>query len=248
MTREILKLIPAIAPNSKIHDNGCGYGAVTNEILASPSTPKDVHVTATDVSAGWFIPLAERTEKESLPVEVKEMDACELTMPDSVFDLSIANFVFFALKDPVQAATHVKRTLKPGGTAVVTIWDRIPWRNMIIETHHKVRGADAPRPPYLTDNFTTEKLKSVLKEAGWENVEYTPRPAHLAIKDLREWVRLAWTILGRPQDGWTQHDEDTWDEAVDSIVKGLEEMCLKDEEGQFLSESVATVAVWRKEA
>jgi len=50
------------------------------------------------------------------------MDACAtLTFPDNTFDLSVATFVFAGLSDDVAAASHVCRTLKPGGTGVEEI-------------------------------------------------------------------------------------------------------------------------------
>ncbi|KAF2656362.1 S-adenosyl-L-methionine-dependent methyltransferase [Lophiostoma macrostomum CBS 122681] len=248
IARQILELIPPIAPTSKIHDNGCGYGSVTNEILASPSTPKDIQITATDINAALFTPLAERAEKEKLPVEVKQMDACELTLPDATFDLSISNFCFPGFKEPVKGAAHIKRILKPGGRAAVTVWDDIPWRELLVETHRKVRGADAPPPPFLIDNCPTERLRDILKEAGWQGVEYVTRSGWLSVEDLREWASLAWSFLGHPPGGWTPKDEEVWDEAIEIIVKGLDGICVEDGAGGWKCEMFATVAVWAKEA
>ncbi|XXH00511.1 hypothetical protein Hte_006857 [Hypoxylon texense] len=103
IARDLLREdLPPIAPSSGIHDNGCGYGAVTTAIMESrsPPPPQDVQIHATDANPKFLSPLqAKLVEHLSWPVKLEPMDACHLTFPDNTFDLSLATFVFLALKD-----------------------------------------------------------------------------------------------------------------------------------------------------
>lgn len=248
IARYILTTLPPLKPGSTVHDNGCGYGAATGEIMAT-NPPADIKITATDVNESWLGQLKTKAEKESWPVKAEVMDACNITLSDSSFDFSITDFVFMGLKEPVQAAKHIKRTLKPGGTAAVAIWESITWRDAMLHAHHKTRGADAPCPPFMKHDLKGAEIKVILNEAGWEDVRYEEKAAWVTTKDLKRWVMLAWSFLATPVGGWTQDDEEKWDEAVEEVIRSLKDMEGYEEiNGEHRVKMVACVAIYTKES
>lgn len=61
-------------------------------------------------------------ELKTLPkLEVRQMDACNLTFPDGTFDFVHSYSVFHHLVDPASALDHVVRVLKPRGVAYIAL-------------------------------------------------------------------------------------------------------------------------------
>ncbi|RMZ66217.1 S-adenosyl-L-methionine-dependent methyltransferase [Pyrenophora seminiperda CCB06] len=224
IARQLIKELPPITETSVVHDNGCGYGAVTIAIMES-NPPAGLQIHATDVNPMFLSQLnAKLAQNPTWPVKVSTMDAQKLTFEDNTFDTSITNFVFAGLADDVGAASQILRTLKPGGTGAIGVWKDMPWHVALENAHHKTRGADEPMAPFLSKSwYKKEKIEQVTKEAGWKDVKFVELDAYLNLgTDMKRWATIAWTFLGTPVGGWKQRDEDKWDEAIDSIIKELE--------------------------
>jgi SAM-dependent methyltransferase len=247
IARDLLQDLPALTSSSVVHDNGCGYGAVTLEVMKM-NTRANVH--ATDVNPMFLAQLrANLADHPEWPVKVDTMDACNLTFPDSSFDLSLTTFVFAGLQNDVAAASHILRTLKPSGTGVIAVWKDMPWHVALENAHHKTRGADEPMAPFLSKSwYKKEKLNQVIADAGWKDVQFEEKAAWLNLgPDLKRWARIAWTFLATPVGGWQQRDEDKWDEAIDGIAEELEKSeWYKVENGVHKIRMVADVAIVAK--
>jgi len=124
----LLNICPKIVPGSIIHDNACGTGVVTNEIMkAIPSAVNrnsgiSIHVTnlSPEMVEACQIMIHEHGWSDMVNVSLMGMQS--LTFPDEMFTHSFANFAIFSLPDDetAQTASHIYRTLKPGGTAALT--------------------------------------------------------------------------------------------------------------------------------
>ena len=249
IARQLLDDLPPLTASSVVHDNGCGYGAVTMAMMESDS-PTGLKIHATDVNPMFLAQIqAKLTENPSWPVKVDTMDACSLTFAENTSDLSITNFVFAGLPDDVGAAVQILRILKPGGTGVIAVWKEMPWHVALENAHHKTRGAEEPLPPFLSKSwYKKDRIEQVTKDAGWRNVSFVQKEAYLNLgTDLRRWATIAWTFLGTPVGGWQQRDEDHWDEALDSIVEELRGCeWLKVEDGAHKIRMVADIAIAQK--
>ncbi|KAH6657435.1 S-adenosyl-L-methionine-dependent methyltransferase [Truncatella angustata] len=249
IAQELIKVVPPIKSGFVIHDNGCGYGSVTGEIMSS-GVPSDIKIHSTDKNANYLAQLrATLAKNPSWPVEIAEVNANDLTFPDNYFDLSITDFVLLGLDDEVGAAKHILRTVKPGGTAAIAVWKDKPWQAALKEAHRRTRGDDAPLPPFLAViDYDTEQFKRILKQAGFENTKFVERSAWLHMADPKRWARIAWTFLATPVGGWKQSDEDTWDQAIEIAA---EEFQKGDwhvyEDGVHKIRMVATIAVTEKQ-
>ncbi|KAI1133309.1 S-adenosyl-L-methionine-dependent methyltransferase [Nemania abortiva] len=254
IVRDLLNDLPSLSPSSVVHDNGCGYGAVTRAIMAS-NPPEGIQIHATDVTRLFMDKLEEKMkENPSWPVTLETMDACTLTFPDNTFSLSFSTFIFSGLKDDVSAAAHILRTLKPGGTGVIAVWNNMPWHTALENAHRKFRGEGEPMAPFLSTSwYKGGKVRDVTKEAGWNpnDIEFVVKEAWINMGvDLRRWATIAWSFLAVPKGGWKQADEDNWDEAIDSIAKELLELdgsWHKVEDGVHKIRMVADVAIMRKQ-
>ena len=128
IAQQLLEELPPLTVASVVHDNGCGPGAVTMAIMGT-NLPTGLEIHATDVNPMFLAQLqANLADNPSWPVKVEIMDACNLTFADNTFDLAFTNFVFAGLSDDVGAASHILRTLKPGGIGVIAGWAEMPWQ------------------------------------------------------------------------------------------------------------------------
>jgi ubiquinone/menaquinone biosynthesis C-methylase UbiE len=249
IARDLIKELPALTQSSVVHDNGCGYGAVTMAVMdANP--PPGIQIYATDVNPTFLAQLnAKLSQNPSWPVNVNTMDACESAFSDETFDLSFTNFVFACSSNDVAAAKHILRTLKPGGTGVIAIWKEMPWHVALENAHKKTRGAEEPMPSFLSNTgYKKERLERVVAEAGWKDVQFIEKAAWLNLgTDIARWARIAWTFLAVPVGGWQQQDEDKWDVAIESIVEELSQLeWYRIENGVHQIRMVADVAIVQK--
>ncbi len=102
------------------------------------------------------------------------------------------------------------------------------------------------------ENFQEADLRATLQVGGFkpENIACTSTTAHLKVPPdgLKRWAQLAWSYLGSLPSGWSQSDEDHWDEAIDDIVEQLQsgEGITVGANGETIMEMRAIVAVAKK--
>lgn len=231
--RTALSHLPPITPESVIHDNGCGDGAITSAILTplSPSSyPSQIH--ATDIAAPLLSALSAMAAANAWPVTTALMPAQALTFPDAMFTHSIMNCALFRLSDSdaVSACQHLHRTLQPGGFGVVTAWAEVPHRAALKAAH------DATRPEGSGDLVGGASrwmdgtlLKLCLENGGFENVSMEKGSAVIEVEDLERWKTGMWSALGKTEKGWIESDEENWDRAL----KVFDET-LKKQDGFYL--------------
>ncbi|KAK8048233.1 Methyltransferase [Apiospora phragmitis] len=214
--------LSSMPSSSAIHDNGCGYGVVTMAVMAANHPPASSHPGP--------------AEPPTWPVTVREHpDACALAFPDATFDLSAATSVFAGLPDAAAAAAHVRRTLKPGGTAVVAVWKDMLW--------HTAPCARAPRHAGGCGRAPRALPRRDLVPEGRAG----PGRRGLGLEDAgrRDCVRRAGRVVGAGRR--LTADEDRWEEAVDAVLEELRQRSWnKLEDGVHKIRMVADVAIMKK--
>jgi tRNA (uracil-5-)-methyltransferase TRM9 len=151
---------------------GCGHGA---DFL--PFREK-FELTGMDFSSE-MIKLARRySHKFEFPVNLQVADARYLPFASKSFDYVIAVATYHHLKgraDQLAALVELKRVLKPGGQAFLTVWNRsqprfwfkrgevgMPW---------KAKGQIVQRYYYL---FTYGSFENLVKNAGFQIIKSAP--------------------------------------------------------------------------
>jgi SAM-dependent methyltransferase len=248
---DIIKGNPEYAINAGaiIHDAACGLGPVTEATLAAyPYQSITIH--ATDIAppmAGIYNMFA---ENKSWPSRAVIMDCQQLKFPDEAFTHTFLSFGLPIIANPVAATKEMFRTLKPGGTAVTAFWLSIPHGESAGETRRAVWGKDAeiqlePNERHSDPTYNPELLKA----GGFTGHIFTKNvTVTLAVKDIDELATAIWSAIGEPKGGWTQEDEDRWDEAIAAYKKVLSQKpgYKVDSDGKVSLESVAQIAVVKK--
>jgi SAM-dependent methyltransferase len=124
-------LVAAADPDqgAKVLDIACGRGACLYPAL--DAVGPDGSVLGIDLAAGMVEQLnAELTAKGIRNAEARVGDAEDLDLPDGRFDVVIGGFMIFFPPDPPRVLRELRRVLAPGGTLVLSIFDRpsgFPW-------------------------------------------------------------------------------------------------------------------------
>jgi SAM-dependent methyltransferase len=124
-------------------ETAAGSGAVTRAMAAR--LPPQVRLVATDTSA----PMLERAAAvgTARPVEWRQADAMALPFADASFDAVVCQFGAMFFSDKPAAFAEARRVLRPGGTFVVSVWDRIE-ENEFADVVTEALAARFPeRPP-----------------------------------------------------------------------------------------------------
>ncbi len=96
-----------------VGDQALEVGVGTGKNL--PYYPRDVKVTAVDLSPRMLERARRRASVLGLEVALREMDVQDLAFPDHIFDTVFATFVFCSVPDPVLGLRELRRVCKPDG-------------------------------------------------------------------------------------------------------------------------------------
>ena len=137
--QDLLMEMAAIAPGMKVLDIACGTGLVSFRALES--TGDTGYVLGTDLS-GKMIELASESavKKTKGSISFERMDAEELRLSDSEFDVVLCALGLMYMPGPQRALREMLRVLKPGGRAVAAVWgkrDHCGWAEIfeIVDRH-----------------------------------------------------------------------------------------------------------------
>ncbi len=247
---QALKIIPAIKDGDIIHDNAAGAGAVTEEVLKALPAGANIHIDATDINKAFMESLQAKADQNKWPVSASVMDGWDLTFPKDRFTHSFTTFggPFFA--GDGTGAKQIHNILQPGGLVVVGLWLFLPHLRPVIHAHHHTRGEHVP-PSYMLETgcgFGEDALRQDLAAAGFTDIRTFHCGAQLVIHDTRRWSQLAWSYLGPRNEGWTQEDEDKWEDAVEDLVQQLQsgKGLSKNEKGELVMTFEGCIAVAKK--
>lgn len=94
----------------RILEVGVGTG------LSLPLYPRNVHITGIDLSAEMLEKARRRKRRDRMDhVELLEMDAEDMSFPDSTFDKVVAMYVASVVPHPDRLINEMRRVCKPGG-------------------------------------------------------------------------------------------------------------------------------------
>lgn len=160
-----------INPND-ILETAAGTGALTR-VMAS-CLPKQTRIVATDLNQPMLDHAITRTPEDAR-IDWQQADALTLPYSDQSFDAVICQFGVMFFPDKVRGYKEARRVLKPGGTYLFSVWDRISenaFANVVSETLAEMFPKDPPsfisRTPH--GYYDVETIHGELTAAGFTSV------------------------------------------------------------------------------
>ncbi len=184
-----------IGPGQQVLDVACGTGSATRE--ASGRVGPAGAVTGIDRNPDMLRVARARGDG------ITWVDGMAEALPfaDGSFDRVLCQFGLMFFEDRSGALGEMVRVLRPGGRAVVAVWDAVdtsPGYAAMIALLDRMFGkaaADALRAPFVLADRT--RLGEVLRGAGWENAAVSVHGGIARFPSIREWVRMdvrGWTL------------------------------------------------------
>lgn len=230
------------APTAVVHDNACGTGAVSVELLQASQDPPQI--IATDAVA-MMVEATISCVKSLGPQErmqVKQMPGEKLDIPDNTFTHSITNFGIMFFQDSKAGAKEIYRTLKPGGVAAITAPERAThFRWILNPTLRDTRPQDEPLAQ-ITDNKWEDPvyLEQQFRDAGFSDVQILPRNVVYGGKNYDAIADQLFSMVTKVHQGkWSEEDYKAYRQ---NMMKHVEAVCTP----QTLLDGTEGVGFWNQ--
>lgn len=205
----------ALAPAECVLDVASGTGQVA--ALAAQAVGARGSVLGVDLSAR----MVEAAQRRGLPnTRFLRMDAQQLALADSHFDVVLCSLGLMYLPDPGRAVREMRRVLRPGGRLVLSVWgerSRCGWASLFEVVDAEVASEVCP---LFFGLGCGDALARLCREAGLQPVRQQRLSAALNYIDGDEACRAA--FLGGPVAlAWSRFSEEVRQRVRASYLDGL---------------------------
>jgi SAM-dependent methyltransferase len=138
---DVAARVPA---GARVLELACGTGRVTRHLVA-----RGLDVLATDLHEPMLAIARERAPSASFQIA----DITSLPFPNFAFDAVVCQFGLMFVPDKALAIREMRRVLKPGGVALVSVWDRLA-NNPASELLHQLARAKFPAAEFMAVPFS----------------------------------------------------------------------------------------------
>jgi len=218
---DIASRVAALSP-SVLLETAAGTGAVTRAVTAA--LPPGIRYVATDLNEPMLAIAAQR-QGEDPRVSWRQADATALPFGDAEFDVVCCQFGAMFFPDRVKGYSEARRVLKPSGTFLFNVWDRIE-ENVFAHDATMALGKlfpdDPPRFMARTPHgyFDQTIIRADLERAGFGNVSIETRAA-ISRAPTADHVAIAY-CQGTPLRGEIEaRDASRLQAATDAVAEAI---------------------------
>jgi ubiquinone/menaquinone biosynthesis C-methylase UbiE len=189
-----------LKPGDRVLELACGPGGLG--LAAGERVGADGELVLSDVAPQMTAIAAARASQRGLGnVTTLELDLERIDQPDGSYDAVLCREGLMLVPDPKRAATEIRRVLRPGGRAAVSVWgprERNPWLGAMLDAVGAQLGGTFPPPgvpgPFALDS--REKLMAVLSGAGFGDIEIAEVEAPWRGASFEQWWLVTSALAG----------------------------------------------------
>ncbi|MFW7343897.1 class I SAM-dependent methyltransferase [Pollutimonas sp. H1-120] len=193
-TRVLLELaLPK--PGERVLDIACGTGSVARQV--APMVGISGQVLALDINSEMLEVGRAQPSPAGASILWQEGDATRLELPGDAFDLVLCQQGFQFFPDRVASGREMRRVLRDGGRAVISVWQslsRHPLYEELFTATARVLDAPISDVDVAFSLSNPEELYTLLSEAGFHYIEITPRSLFIRMPEPERFVQFS--ILG----------------------------------------------------
>jgi ubiquinone/menaquinone biosynthesis C-methylase UbiE len=191
---DALLALAAPRPGERVLELACGPGGAG--LAAAERVGPDGEVVLSDFAAEMTAIASARAQSRGLAnVSTRVRDLEQIDEPDDSFDVVLCREGLMLVPDPARGAREIRRVLRPGGRAAVSVWgprERNPWLGVMFDAVSGQLGCPVP-PTGVPGPFSlqdTGQLTALLTDANLLNVVVSELPVPLSVPSFDEW----WTV------------------------------------------------------
>ncbi|HWT12853.1 MAG TPA: methyltransferase domain-containing protein [Allosphingosinicella sp.] len=166
---DLARRVAALEPR-RILETAAGTGVVTAEMAGAVPAAE---IVATDLNQAMLDVAAERVASDR--VAFRQADGQSLPFDDSSFDVVACQFGVMFFPDRIAAYREARRVLRPGGTFLFNVWNRLEDNPV---SHHLARAVAAlfpDDPPTFLERIPfgyhdKARIEQDLRAAGFDEV------------------------------------------------------------------------------
>ena len=218
---DLARRIAALSPSALL-EIAAGTGAVTRAVAAL--LPVGVRYVATDLNEP-MLAVAKQRQGNDPRMTWRQADALTLPFDDAAFDVVCCQFGAMFFPDRSQGYAEAKRVLKPDGTYLFSVWDRIE-DNVFAHDATVTLGKMFPDNPPLfmarTPHGYHDKavIKADLERAGFKDISIETLTA-MSRGPTAEYVAIAY-CQGTPLRGEIEaRDASKLEAATDAVAEAI---------------------------
>ena len=189
-----------IHPGERVLELACGPGGAGLD--AAEHVGPTGEVVISDVVAEMTSIAAARAKARGLGnVRTRVLDLEEIAEPDASFDVVLCREGLMFAADPARAAREIRRVLRPGGRAAISVWgprERNPWLGLVMDAVSAQTGRTIP-PQGVPGPFSlgdSDALAVVLRDAGLADVVVGEQPTPLRAGSFEQWWETTSALAG----------------------------------------------------
>lgn len=197
------------SPGETVLDIGSGGGRTTLELATGVGDAG--RVMGVDVSAP-ILGVARDRAHSARNVGFELADAATAELGSNRFDLLFSRFGVMFFDEPVTAFAILHRSLKPDGRLVFMCWrapEDNPWMTATAAAAFEILPPPEPPDPLAPGPFAfadAERTASILKDAGFKDVQHEPVDEEMRLPDVE--TALAYLSEMGPVGGLLRENDD----------------------------------------
>lgn len=229
-----------IKPGDRVLDVACGTGAVARKAatMVGPSGT----VAALDANPAMIV--VARSRAADFAVHWREGDALSLPYPDASFDLVICQQGLQFFPDQTAALREMRRVLTPGGRVAISVWQSLEQNALYAQLNDaivRLIGVPAFAAPFSLGD--SERLRTLLGEAGFSEVDIRPEVQSVRLPSPGEFVRLSISAAAAAVPAFAAMDGPARESLIGALQEDVQEMLQTHVVGDELVEQTAAFIV-----